>query len=75
MHVLDLIMYIPLALLLWVLMDKLSDGDYTKELGILRGWGIMIRFTIVYFILFVIWPDWNWIDIFTGNICLPKIGW
>lgn len=62
-HTLDLIMYILLSLLIWyVILPK----DWTTELGTLIGWFIMLIFTILYLILFAIYPDWNWGDIFNG---------
>jgi hypothetical protein len=72
MHALDFIMYIVLAVLLWLAIDKLTDGEYTHELGTLGGILIEIVFTIVYIILFAFYPDWNWVDI---GINLPDIKW
>lgn len=63
MHILDLIMYFVTAVLLWFLMDKIGGGDYTQELGGVIGATIMVIYTIVYIVLFVI-GSYNWIDIF-----------
>ena len=63
MHILDLIMYFVTAGLLWFLMDIIGGGDYTKELGSVIGATIMVIYTIVYIVLFVI-GSYNWIDIF-----------
>lgn len=63
MHILDLIMYFVTAGLLWFVMDKISGGEFTNELGGLVGSGVMVIYTIVYIIMFV-FADYNWIDIF-----------
>jgi uncharacterized RDD family membrane protein YckC len=63
MHILDLIMYFVTAGLLWFIMDIIGGGDYTKELGGVIGATIMVIYTIVYIVLFVI-GSYNWIDIF-----------
>lgn len=78
MHILDLIMYFVTAGLLWFLIDIMSGGDFTQELGALKnnvtrlkedhirglvGVLAMIVYTIVYIIMFV-FVDYNWIDIF-----------
>lgn len=74
MHILDFIMYFVTAGILMFLVDKLSGGEFTNELGGLIGLFILIVFTIVYIILFCFYPDWNWVDIFNGNIHIP-ISW
>ncbi len=61
MHILDLIMYIVLAIILWF---TLND-EYTHELGTFIGICIMFIYTIIYMILFV-WIDYNWSDINIG---------
>jgi hypothetical protein len=63
MHILDLIMYFVTAGLLWFIMDIIGGGDYTKELGSVIGATIMVIYTMVYIVLFVI-GSYNWIDIF-----------
>jgi uncharacterized RDD family membrane protein YckC len=63
MHILDLIMYFVTAGLLWFIIDIIGGGDYTKELGSVIGATIMVIYTIVYIVLFVI-GSYNWIDIF-----------
>ena len=73
MHVLDLIMVFPLGIILWFLIDKLSDGEFTNELGTVGGIIIMIIFLVIYIILFGVFNN-NWIDIFTG-ISMPHIDW
>lgn len=35
MHILDLIMYIVLAIALWYILDLISDSEYTEEMGCL----------------------------------------
>jgi len=63
MHILDLIMYVLCCFLLWKLIEVMSDGEFTQELGAIAGALIMAVFTIIYVILF--WfCDYNWIDIF-----------
>lgn len=67
MHYLDLIMYIVIVLLLWFALHKLSEGEYTTEIGGIVGYGIELIFTVIYIIIFV-WPiDLNWSDIFNGT--------
>ena len=63
MHILDLIMYIILIPIIWKLIEVMTDGEFTQELGAIGGFLIMVVFTIIYVILF--WfCDFNWIDIF-----------
>lgn len=66
MHVLDFVMWFPLMCILWYFIDKISNSQWTEELGSLIGGTICIVVTIVYIILFAVYPDWNWIDIFSG---------
>ena len=63
MHLLDFFFYPFLVVILWFLIDKFSGGELTRELGSLGGILIVIIFTILYIVLFAIYPDWNWIDI------------
>jgi len=70
MHILDFIMFFPCILLLWWILDKVFDGDFTEELGGLIGLFILFIFTIVYVIVFAIYPDWNWVDIFNGTLTI-----
>lgn len=63
MHLLDFFFYPFLVMILWFLIDKFSGGELTQELGSLGGILIVIIFTILYIVLFAIYPDWNWIDI------------
>jgi hypothetical protein len=56
-------MYFVTAGLLWFIMDKMSNGELTHELGGVFGYGVMAIYTIVYIIMFVL-VDYNWIDIF-----------
>ena len=63
MHILDLIMYLALVPIIWKLIEIMSDGEFTQELGAIAGALIMAVFTIIYLILFY-WVDYNWIDIF-----------
>jgi hypothetical protein len=76
MHVLDLIMYIVLAILLWWIIDKVSDGEYTTEFGTLGGIFYEFIFLIVYIIVFGVFDN-DWVDIFSSfkNIHLPDITW
>lgn len=53
MHILDLIMYFVIG---WII-----EKIYGEE-G-LGGIFVMMIYTIVYIILFAIWPDWNWADL------------
>jgi hypothetical protein len=76
MHVLDLIMYIVLAVLLWWIIDKVSNGEFTNELGTLGGIFFEVAFLIAYIIIFVVFDN-DWVDIFSSfkNINLPDITW
>ena len=67
MHILDLIMYFVTAGLLWFIMDKISGGDLTEEIGVVIGWMIMLVYTIIYIILFA-FCSYNWIDIYHSII-------
>lgn len=75
MHLLDFIMYIVLATILWFVIDKLTNGEYTHELGSLIGIFIEFIFAIIYMILFCFYPDWNWVDIGNIDFVMPKIKW
>lgn len=69
MHILDLLMYFATCGIIWFLLEKLSNGEFTHELGGVVGMLIIFVWTIIYVILF--WfCDYNWIDIF-HNIKLP----
>jgi hypothetical protein len=59
-------MYIVLVIILWNLLDLISGGELTEELGSLAGLGIILVFTAIYVIMFV-FCDYNWADIFAGN--------
>lgn len=76
MHILDLIMYIVLAILLWWVIDKVSGGEFTNELGTLGGIFLEFIFLIVYIIIFAVFDN-DWVDIFSSfkNIHLPDITW
>jgi len=64
MHTLDLIIYFVGFGIIWFFLDILSCGEWTNELGgALVGLPIIIVYTIIYVILFVL-IDYNWIDIF-----------
>ena len=69
MHFLDLIMYFVTVVLLWFLIDKVTDGVGTHDISIpgheIRTPGgifIIIFYTLVYILIFAIAPDWNWVD-------------
>lgn len=63
MHLLDLLMYFVLFFVIWKLMGIWSE-DMTEGLGAVTiGMPIMVVYTIIYVILFAIYPDWNWVDI------------
>jgi len=59
-----------------LILSKLSDGEYTNELGGLIGLLGVGVITIVYIILFGV-MDWDWINIFKGisPIELLKLKW
>lgn len=51
MHILDLIMYFVTV---WIV-DKIVGGGLPSAV-------IVPFYTVVYIILFALWPDWNWAD-------------
>ena len=71
MHILDFIMFFPLAGILWWIIEKLSGGEFTNELGGLIGTFIEIIFLIIYIVIFAVFDN-NWIDIFSG-ISIPDV--
>ena len=66
MHILDLIMYFVCGSILWWIMDVLWQGEITNELGGLIGVFVLLVYTIVYIVMFVV-GDLNWIDVFNGT--------
>lgn len=64
-HILDIVMYFVVIEVYWYLLDKMSNGEYTNELGGLIGLLGAGVITIVYIILFGV-MDWDWINIFRG---------
>lgn len=62
-HLLDLIMYFVCVFLIW---RVFLPEEYREELGALIGCFVLAIFTIIYLILFSIYPNWNWIDLFHG---------
>jgi ABC-type polysaccharide/polyol phosphate export permease len=58
-HALDFIMYFIIGLIIWLCLPN----DAKEELGLLMGMTIMLIFTIVYLMLFGIYPNWDWIDL------------
>lgn len=65
-HFLDFIMYIALVGVIWKVLEVISGGELTEELGGVVGLIIILAFTIIYVILFV-FCDYDWADIFAGN--------
>jgi hypothetical protein len=57
-------MWILLSIILWFIIDKLFNGEFTHELGTIAGLFILFMFTIAYIMIFAVYPDYNWIDIF-----------
>jgi hypothetical protein len=78
MHILDFIIYFPCLILFWYILEVISGGQFTEELGgAVVGVPLVFVFTIIYFLIFV-WPgDYNWIDIFNGrqHLLNIKISW
>jgi hypothetical protein len=64
-------MFFPLAGILWWIIEKLSGGEFTNELGGLIGTFIEIIFLIIYIVIFAVFDN-NWIDIFSG-ISIPDV--
>ena len=76
MHILDFIMYWVIAFIIWKIMAVISGRQFTEELGgALVGIPAMILYTIIYIVIFCIWPDLNWIDIFKGVYNLNFQNW
>lgn len=63
MHILDFIVYVISLIALWKGLDYFSDGSLTNDIGGFVGIFIVLIYTIVYIILFGVYPDWNWIDL------------
>lgn len=70
MHILDLIMYFAIAGFIWLFMHFVFDGEFTTEIGALVWYVVLIFYSIIYGIVFCLYPDLNWIDIFDGNYSL-----
>lgn len=62
MHILDLIMFFVLAYILWWIMDQISFGEFTNEMGSIIGIGVELIFAVGYIIVFVVFDN-NWVDI------------
>jgi len=74
MHILDFVMYFPVMAIIWLLLDKLSGGEFTNELGGLVGMLVLFVATIVYISLFV-FSGLDWIDIFHGKYNIDISHW
>lgn len=61
MHVLDLIMYFVCVAAIWGIMEFGWKGEITQEIGGLIGMFVIIIFTIIYIIFFVL-AGYNWCD-------------
>lgn len=73
MHISDLIMYFICLAIIWKLLELISNGEFTEELGgAVIGVPVITIYTIVYIILFCFYPDWNWVDIFK-SVTIPNI--
>ena len=59
-HILDWIIYVPYILMVYKLIEALSDGEFTEELGVLVGVMILIVATVLYCVTF--WY-YDWINI------------
>lgn len=64
-HILDILMYFVVIAVYWFFLDKMSNGEYTNELGGLIGLLGAGVVTIIYIVLFGV-MDWDWINIFRG---------
>ena len=64
-HILDWVMWLVIVIVFWFLLDKLSDGKYTQELGSLAGMLGVIVITIIHIVLFG-FMGWDWINILKG---------
>lgn len=66
-HILDLIMYIIIGVIIWLI----QPDEHIEEVGCVIGVGILFIYTIIYLIIFAVF-DVNWIDIF-DSIGFPEI--
>lgn len=64
-HILDYVMWFVVIAITWNLIEFLSDGEFTNELGGLIGILILVIVTIIHIVLFGV-VDYNWIDIFSS---------
>lgn len=65
MHILDLIVYLISVYLLWKILDKISNKEFTTDFGSIIGIFFVVIFSILYFGIFYA-NDNNWVDIFNG---------
>lgn len=68
-HALDIMVWFFSLFVIWYIIDKLSNSEFTEELGSLIGVFILIIYTIIYIIIFGV-CDYNISDI---GISLPNI--
>lgn len=66
LHLLDFVMYFVVVGIYWFILDKVSNGELTNELGGLVGMIGALVITIIYVILFA-FMGWDWSDIFSGT--------
>ena len=69
-HILDIAVWFFGLFIMWFLIDKLSNGEFTNELGAIAGVFILIIYTIFYIIIFGV-CDNNISDI--ASIDIPNI--
>ena len=62
MHLLDLFIYIIGIPIIWIIISRLSNGEFTNELGTIVGIIILLVYTLVYTLIFAVFDN-NWIDI------------
>jgi len=74
MHVLDLLIWVLSLPLIWPIIGKLSQGNFTEELGGLIGISIVLVYTIIYLIIFSVFDN-NWSDLNLTWLSMPKLIW
>lgn len=62
MHTLDFIMWFLCIIFLCSIMDVLCISKITHKIDGFIGYIILIVFTVIYIILFAVYPDYNWFD-------------
>lgn len=74
LHLLDFVMYFVVMYLIYCV----TDDEHKKEFGIIALFIILLIATIIYLIIFAVYPDLNWVDILRpiyNSLNELKINW